>query len=479
MTNSKERRGGDTLHLKNYLGETNLYDKKEKLEVNKPKSWLKSVSAFANGRGGKLIFGVRENNEILGLDDYQKDSENISEIIKTRMDSIPEFDMEIKELENKIILILNIYQGKNTPYFVVDGGSRTAYKRVGNQSVPATRIDLFNMSLKGQQVTYDLLESDKKIQDVTFKELAIEYNNKTSKKFEEKDLLSFGLITKDNFLTYAGALFADGYLIYQSRIFCTRWNGLTKASGLMEALDDNEFEGNILLLLENALNFTKVNTKKMWRKGPIYREEYPEYSKRAVQGAIVNALIHRDYSVIGSEVHIDIFDDRMEIYSPGGMYDGTLIQDVDPYTISSSRRNPVLADIFGRMDLMERRGSGLRKIIEAYKFEENYKEELKPEFRSTESSFFTVLKNLNYSTENSDDKVAIKSGDKVAIKNKNEQLEAIIEFANLCGEFKTADIEELLSIKSSRARLLISELVKIGKMESIGSNRNRRYHIKK
>ena len=91
-----------------------------------------------------LPISIRENNEILGLDDYQKDSENISEIIKTRMDSIPEFDMEIKELENKIILILNIYQGKNTPYFVVDGGSRTAYKRVGNQSVPATRIDLFN-----------------------------------------------------------------------------------------------------------------------------------------------------------------------------------------------------------------------------------------------------------------------------------------------------------------------------------------------
>lgn len=149
--------------LKDYLGETNLYDKKEKLEINKPKSWLKSVSAFANGRGGKLIFGVKEDNEVLGIDDYQKDSENISEIIKTKMDSIPEFDMEIEEVEGKIILILNIYQGKNTPYFVVDAGSRTAYKRVGNQSVPATRIDLFNMSLKGQKVTYDSLESDKKL----------------------------------------------------------------------------------------------------------------------------------------------------------------------------------------------------------------------------------------------------------------------------------------------------------------------------
>ena len=478
MTNSKERRG-DTLHLKDYLGETNLYDKKEKLEVNKPKSWLKSVSAFANGRGGKLIFGVRENKEILGLDDYQKDSENISEIIKTKMDSIPEFDMEIKELENKIILILNIYQGKNTPYFVVDGGSRTAYKRVGNQSVPATRIDLFNMSLKGQQVTYDSLESDKKIQDVTFKELAIEYKNKTLKEFEEKDLNSFGLVNEEGHLTIAGSLFADGYQVYQSRVFCTRWNGLDKANGLMDALDDQEFEGNIIYLLKAAMDFVKRNSKKMWKKGPVYRIEYPEYPERAVQEGIVNALIHRDYSVIGSEVHLDIYDDRLEIYSPGGMYDGTFVQNIDPYKVSSSRRNPVLADLFARMDLMERRGSGLRKIIEAYKFEENYKEELKPEFRSTESSFFTVLKNLNYSTENSDDKVAIKSGDKVAIKNKNEQLEAIIEFANLCGEFKTADIEELLSIKSSRARLLISELVKIGKLESIGSNRNRRYHIKK
>ena len=102
------------MNLKDYLGETNLYDKKEKLELNKPKSWLESVSAFANGRGGKLIFGVKEDNEVLGIDDYQKDSENISEIIKTKMDSIPEFDMEIEELEGKIILILNT-QTSHTP----------------------------------------------------------------------------------------------------------------------------------------------------------------------------------------------------------------------------------------------------------------------------------------------------------------------------------------------------------------------------
>lgn len=161
------------MDLKEYLGETNLYDKKEKLEINKPKSWLKTVSAFANGIGGKLIFGVKEDNTVIGLEDFKKDSEDISEIIKTKMDPIPEFNMEINELDGKVILILSVFAGKNTPYFVVDGGARTAYKRVGNQSVSASRIDLFNLSLKGEHISYDSLQSKKKLEDVSFKELKI------------------------------------------------------------------------------------------------------------------------------------------------------------------------------------------------------------------------------------------------------------------------------------------------------------------
>ena len=424
-----ERR--DTLNLKDYLGETNLYDKKEKLEIKKPKSWLKSVSAFANGRGGKLIFGVKEDNTILGLKDYKDTSENISEIVKTKMDPNPEFDMEIEEIDGKVILILNIFVGKNTPYFVVDGGSRTAYKRVGNQSVPASRIDLFNLSLKGEHISYDSLKSKKKLEDVSFKELRIEYKERTGKDFEEKDLKSFGLVNDENNLTIAGALFADNYQIYQSRVFCTRWNGLTKASGRIEALDDVEFEGNIIYLLKASLDFVKRNSKKMWKKGPVYRIEYPEYPERAVQEALVNALIHRDYSVIGSEVHVDIYDDRLEIYSPGGMYDGTFVQDLNPLNVSSTRRNPIIADVFARMDLMERRGSGLRKIIEAYESEENYKKELKPEFKSTESSFTTILKNLNYApqsvTQNVTQNVTQSVGQKLKPSDRREKILEIIK----------------------------------------------------
>ena len=122
----------------------------------------------------------------------------------------------------------------------------------------------------------------------------------------------------------------------------------------------------------------------------------PEYVERSYHEAIVNALAHRDYLVNGSEVHIDIYDDRMEIYSPGGMPDGSMIQDRDPLTVPSTRRNPVLADVFNRLGYMERKGSGFGKIISGYEFQINYNESKRPSFRSDRYQFTVVMPNLNY-----------------------------------------------------------------------------------
>ena len=107
-------------------------------------------------------------------------------------------------------------------------------------------------------------------------------------------------------------------------------------------------------------------------------------------------MAHRDYLVNGSEVHIDIYDDRMEIYSPGGMPDGSMIQDRDPLTVASTRRNPVLADVFNRLGYMERKGSGFGKIISGYEFQINYYESKRPSFRSDRYQFTVVMPNLNY-----------------------------------------------------------------------------------
>ena len=110
-------------------------------------------------------------------------------------------------------------------------------------------------------------------------------------------------------------------------------------------------------------------------------------------------IIHRDYMELGSEIHIDMYDDRMEVYSPGGMFDGRLIQQLNPLTVPSKRRNPLLADFFHRLKLMERRGSGMKKIIGEYKRFENLENYHAPEFRSNATEFHVTLWNLNYGVD--------------------------------------------------------------------------------
>ena len=464
------------MNLSKYIGEGTLYDKKEKLETNKPKSWLKTVSAFANGIGGALIFGISDKEEIIGLDNYKKDSENISEIIKTKIEPLPKVTLKHYLIEDKNIIILFVHSGKETPYYFTEGGHQTAYIRLGNESIPAKNSDLINLILKGKNRSYDSLGTDIKKDNVSFTKLKSLYYLKTGNEFTDSDLESFGLVNKDNFLTNAGALLADEPIIKHSRIFCTRWNGLDMTSGIEEALNDNEFEGSILLLLQNAENFIKVNTKKKWKKGNESRIEMPDYPERAIQEVLVNAIIHRDYAIIGSEIHIDIYDDRIEIYSPGGMFDGSFIQEQNIMEISSLRRNPIIADLFNRIHLMERRGSGLKKIISSYQNAINYTQEKEVEFKSTQKDFKVILKNLNYKVAiKNGDKVAIKSDDKVAIKIQDEQLKKILEYIKKYNNCKTSDIENLLSVKSSRARKLLSILVSEKKIQALGQNKNRYY----
>jgi ATP-dependent DNA helicase RecG len=114
-----------------------------------------------------------------------------------------------------------------------------------------------------------------------------------------------------------------------------------------------------------------------------------------VEEGLVNALIHRNYLELGSEVHIDMYDDRLEIFSPGGLLDGGSIKDMDVMNMASRRRNPVLADIFSRLKYMERRGSGFKKIVSAYKGHDGYTEGMDPKFSTPWNCFVLTLPKFN------------------------------------------------------------------------------------
>lgn len=317
-------------------------------------------------------------------------------MIKSRLDPIPEFKIRFQKEEDKALLIVDILKGEETPYYYSGDGVLEAYVRIGNESVKASSTELKRLVLHGRNTTFDSQNSMYKVEDYAFSKLRERYKKWTGQSFNDKDLISFGLATKDGYLTNAGALIVDESPIHYSRVFCTRWNGLTKSGGTMDALDDAEYSGSLISLIENGEGFIKRNAKMMWRKTANSREELPEYVERSYHEALVNAIAHRDYLVNGSEVHIDIYDDRMEIYSPGGMPDGSVIQDRDPTTVPSTRRNPVIADVFNRLGYMERKGSGFAKILDNYAFQINYTEEKKPYFRSDRYQFTVIMPNLNY-----------------------------------------------------------------------------------
>lgn len=375
------------MKFEDLLSECTAYDFKVALEEKKPKSWLKSVSAFANGLGGSLFFGVDNDRTIKGLNDVQSVCETISSKIRDYMDPLPEVEMIPQRINGLDILQLKVNTGRYTPYYYVGDGQRIAFIRLGEESVPATAEQMLRLVLKGANKTYDSLETAYKAEDYSFNILANTFRTRAQQEWNKKYLISFGLVTSTNTLTNAGALFADDCPLFQSRLYCTRWDGETKG----DAINDAEYTGNVLLLLREAMNFVKSNTRKGWEKLPDGRKNKPEYAERAVLEAMVNHFIHRDYTVIGGEVHLDIYDNRLVVTSPGGMYNGTLIQEQDIADVSSERRNPILANVMAQLDYMEKRGSGLTRICKETEALSGYKEELKPVFKSTTTQFQTII----------------------------------------------------------------------------------------
>ena len=330
-------------------------------------------------------------------------------------------------------MALEVASGRTTPYYYKADGVMEAYIRVGNESIPAPDYVLNELILKGTNRSFDALVTDERREDYSFTLLEATYRERTGLRFEPSDYVSFGLADKNGFLTNAGRLLADQHIVYNSRIFCTRWNGLEKGSIFDDALDDKEFEGNLIYLLQNGSDFIRNNSKVRFAKRAQYRVDKPDYADRAVTEALVNALIHRDYIVRGSEIHIDMYDDRLEIQSPGGMFEGKPIQDCNINTVGSVRRNPVIADLFHRMKYMERRGSGLRKIVSETEKLPGYTEALRPEFHSTATDFRVVLKNVNGNMDGADHDT---THDNMHDATHDEKVSALIGF---CTEERTRE----------------------------------------
>ena len=371
--------------------------KKSENQVNEWKeSWhdkyLEWICGYANAQGGTLYIGIDDNGNLVNLkpEAIKKYLEDIPNKITSSMGITCDVNLRHRRRQPYIEIPV-----KKSPYLLNYHGH--FFYRTGSVKKELTGYELSSLLLKESGSTYDALISDVDPGKVLFEGMKARYKEKTKKDFDEAtDFVSFGLMTEGGQLTNAGALFADGGMVYHSRIFATRWNGLDMNNTKQDAIDSIEVRDGLIQLLDFGKQFIKKNSKEGWRKAIDGRIPLPDYPEKAIEEALVNALIHRDYLQLGAEVHIDMYDDRIEITNPGGMFEGKPIQERDPRMVPSKTRNPVIADMFDRMNYMERRGSGFKKILDEYAGQDKYREKLQPVFYSDTGDFRLTLWNLNY-----------------------------------------------------------------------------------
>ena len=408
------------------IAEATEYEFKSTIETAKPKSWLKTVSAFANGLGGSFFIGVDDDGVAVGLTDVKTTTEQISKLVQARISPLPEFSLKPHRVENgETILVFQVPRGDNPPYYYIADGNTIAYVRIGDESVPASPSQLSELVRRGKNLTFDSMPTEYKLSDMTFTVFGAAFKRIKKLVLTEKEYISFGICKADGTLTYAGLMFSDECPLLQSRVFCTHWDGLDKSGGVDDAVDDKEFEGDLISQLMGSHEFVKMNSKVRWKKMSDHRVNKPDYADRAVFEALANALMHRDYSVIGSEVHVDMFNDRLEIYSPGGMPDGTFIQEQDIEEVPSTRRNPIISEIFHRLDFVERRGSGLKKIKNETENLYGYTEDFAPTFKSTRTAFHVIIRNLNFDLDGATNQVTVQDS------NQNKRIESLVEFCTV------------------------------------------------
>ena len=168
------------------IGKATAYDKKQQIEAKRPKSWLKSVSAFANGEGGTLIFGISDDDQVVGLENAELDSELISEAIKTKLDPIPSIKLEFQEFDGRKLILLYVAPGDETPYYYIGDKQRVAFVRIGNESVVADRIQLRNLVLKGTGKNFDSLAAPYRFEDMSFSVLKTDIEMPFTAKMQSK-----------------------------------------------------------------------------------------------------------------------------------------------------------------------------------------------------------------------------------------------------------------------------------------------------
>ena len=417
------------------------------------KSLLKTVSAFANFHDGRIIIGINDDKTLIGVDNPEELRLNIENSINDNLEPCPYYEISTKTIDDKTILIISVYKGDNTPYTV----NNKAYKRSDTATVQVDKFLYQNLILAGKNKGFDGLTSS--VQDLYFNYLESKMRKILGINSLSEDLLiSLGLIENRKY-NNAAALFSDDNPVDSSVIQMIAYNDRT-VLGIKDRVESKNT--SILKQFDECLDFYKKHINISEIIDGAYRKTVEEVPLVAYRESIANLLVHRDY-MKNVDSRIEIFSDRIKIVSPGGLPIGILEDEYLEGRISIPR-NRIIADIFLRLKIIEKLGTGIRRIKEYYR-----EYDTKPEFIITENSITVILPRINKEIK----KVNEINLDRL---NSNELLIYYIIKDN--GKINRKDIENKVDLKKSQILQIINNLREYNLVIKTGQGINTEYMIK-
>ena len=414
----------------------------------------KEVIAFANTRGGTLYIGIANDGQVVGIENADQVILQLNNMIR---DSIkPDLTMfvgyQTQGVDGKQIVAVTVQKGTDRPYYLGSKGLRPngVYVRNGTSTDPAADTAIRKMI---KETDGDCFEDMRSLeQNLTFEAASTQFA-KQKVAFDASKMQTLGLVSPEGIYTNVALLLSDQC---GSTIKAATFSGSDKS----DFQDRREFSGSLFRQMEEVYAYLDMRNQTHASFEGLYRIDKRDYPEEALREALLNCLVHRDYSFSASTL-ISVYDDRIEFVSVGGLPTGISLDDI--LLGLSVCRNPKLAGVFYRLKLIEAYGTGMPKILNAYA-----DSGLVPKIEVTSNAFKITLPNRN----------AADSGIHYEPDPGKSKEERILNFLASRGSIARSDAQKLLNVSQATANRILKQMVADGLLCQEGSARNTRYKAK-
>lgn len=412
----------------------------------------KTVIAFANTVGGIIYIGIDDNGHVVGVTDGDDTMLRISGSVRNSIkpDVTLFVDYHLEKMDGKTVVVVDVQKGASSPYYLSSKGIRPegVFVRQGASTVPASDSAIFNMIKQTDGDHYEELRSLN--QELTFDEANKVFRDRGIA-FGDQQKISLGIKTGDGVYTNLGLLLSDQ---------CRHTIKMAVYEGLQKEIfrDRREFEGSLLKQLNDAYEFIEKNNRVRAEYKGLQRIDERDYPTEALREALLNSLVHREYSFSSSTL-ISIFENRIEFVSVGGLVKGITFDDI--MLGVSIARNEKLANVFYRLGLIEAYGTGIPKIMRNYEGSAN-----QPVIETTDNAFKIVLPNKNSQREA--EQMVNKALD-------NEQFVKVLHLLNMKSVITRKNVDEYLGVSQPTSSRILNSMVERGLIKSVGKGKSTRY----